>query len=795
MSASGPITYRELLGRHTHIEVPMIQRDYAQGRDSESYVRDAFLATLLEALSKPSGDRSLPLNLDFIYGSVEGEDDACFLPLDGQQRLTTLFLLHWYLAWRDNDWDTFANLFQHHGRARFSYSVRPSSNEFFDELVAYRPGVRPEHVEKLSTLISDQAWYFRNWRLDPTIQAVLDMLDALHKNLADSEGLFARLVDPINPAITFHLLDLENFGLSDDLYIKMNARGKPLTAFETFKARYEQVLSKQSDGEMYELAGQRVSRSEYVARQMDTNWADLLWQLRDSESDLFDDAAMRTLRLVALVTRKGEDNQKYLDDVVLLRGVGRQASYTDFQQRGWLDQSFTSTLIALLDTWSASNGKLAPLLPSAKYFNEAQFFEEASTAKSSLAYYRLIQFMAYAGYVTQQDGGFDPQRFQAWMRITTNLAVNTDYNRPDDFRRSALGIADLLPHADNILTHVSSLERLTRGFSDVQLEEEKLKAELMLADANWTALIDRAEQHGYFRGQVGFLLNFSGAESMRQSSPPSEWDKQVHEQVQSDFGRYLTVAELMFADSGLRDLWGYRWQRALLAVGDYLLPSGRNHSFLVDATTEQASWKRLLRGTDQAAGSRELLKQLWDQLSPEEDLEGQLDTIISAANVSEPWRRELVRCPDALAYCEKRAIRRHWNDTIYLLKRSQLNGAHAELFSYCFYIEIRAVHSGFKQLVVEEYESVNDLYMEPFIPLSSTFRDHGLEFRLYFHRGEFRIQTNPVYDGEIYLLLDCLRELGYSDNEGLWTLDLPKGEALDHLVLLDTALDHQVSEA
>jgi len=48
-------------------------------------------------------------------------------------------------------------------------------------------------------------------------------------------GLFNRLVDDERPAITFELLPLEHFGLTDDLYIKMNARGKPLTSFETFK--------------------------------------------------------------------------------------------------------------------------------------------------------------------------------------------------------------------------------------------------------------------------------------------------------------------------------------------------------------------------------------------------------------------------------------------------------------------------------------------------------------------------------------------------------------------------------
>ena len=125
------IVFKELINRHEQVKVPMIQRDYAQGRPSEKEVRDEFLAALFEALSLPSDHESLPLNLDFIYGSVEGNEETRFLPLDGQQRLTTLFLPHWYLAWRDSSFDEFLELFQLNGASRFSYSVRPSGTEFF----------------------------------------------------------------------------------------------------------------------------------------------------------------------------------------------------------------------------------------------------------------------------------------------------------------------------------------------------------------------------------------------------------------------------------------------------------------------------------------------------------------------------------------------------------------------------------------------------------------------------------------------------------------------------------------
>lgn len=73
------------------IIIPIIQRDYAQGREGKEFLRERFLGQLFDALK----DNANPLVLDFVYGSVENNT---LYPLDGQQRLTTLWLLHWYLA-------------------------------------------------------------------------------------------------------------------------------------------------------------------------------------------------------------------------------------------------------------------------------------------------------------------------------------------------------------------------------------------------------------------------------------------------------------------------------------------------------------------------------------------------------------------------------------------------------------------------------------------------------------------------------------------------------------------------
>ena len=54
-----PISFSELLHNCQQIEVPLIQRDYAQGRESQKDVRDEFLKALYEALSLPISDAKL----------------------------------------------------------------------------------------------------------------------------------------------------------------------------------------------------------------------------------------------------------------------------------------------------------------------------------------------------------------------------------------------------------------------------------------------------------------------------------------------------------------------------------------------------------------------------------------------------------------------------------------------------------------------------------------------------------------------------------------------------------------
>ena len=81
----------------SHVLIPMIQRPYAQGRKSQEGVRKKFLNDIFTVLCDKEARH---LELNFLYGTfvtLDGDKNV-FELLDGQQRMTTLFLLHWYLS-------------------------------------------------------------------------------------------------------------------------------------------------------------------------------------------------------------------------------------------------------------------------------------------------------------------------------------------------------------------------------------------------------------------------------------------------------------------------------------------------------------------------------------------------------------------------------------------------------------------------------------------------------------------------------------------------------------------------
>ena len=251
------------------IVIPIIQRDYAQGRKYGKVpkIRERFLNALFKALKE---DKE-PLELDFIYGYTKinkhDTEDASksFIPLDGQQRLTTLFLLYWYIAVKENHLIEAQKYL-----SKFTYETRHSSSVFCKKLVLFNPDVLDQPIKKI---VINQSWFFNAWNNDPTISSMLTMLSAIEEKLKtyDLQNVWPLLTSD-QPKIVFHMLPMEKIGLPDDLYIKMNSRGKELTEFEYLKSQFSEYLPKDMLDEFN--------------NKIDQKWSDLFWNLYKEEEDV-----------------------------------------------------------------------------------------------------------------------------------------------------------------------------------------------------------------------------------------------------------------------------------------------------------------------------------------------------------------------------------------------------------------------------------------------------------------------------------------------------------------------------
>ncbi len=255
----------------TPVAIPIIQRDYVQGSDANARRRDKFLKAILNALLKPDED----FEIDFIYGSKSHE----FVPVDGQQRLTTLMLLGWLLNQRSGR--KYTSLLP-----RLTYHTRPSTEQFVARLLSYD---LPDDAGKISLhFTTTPGWFSRRWMEDASVMAMLEFLDkadsilALEKYRNRIDQLAANYFNS-NP-VTFEFLDMKAMNLSDDLYIKMNARGKALTPFENWKARFQQQLKKRFPEVRYEYGEipdleERPTLHGYFVYAVEHSWTDMLWRI------------------------------------------------------------------------------------------------------------------------------------------------------------------------------------------------------------------------------------------------------------------------------------------------------------------------------------------------------------------------------------------------------------------------------------------------------------------------------------------------------------------------------------
>ncbi|ELS5288250.1 DUF262 domain-containing protein, partial [Campylobacter upsaliensis] len=508
------------------VEIPMLQRDYAQGRVSQNKVANEFLDSIFSVLS----GKKQSLHIDFIYGYKE---NGKFLLIDGQQRITTLWLLHFYLYKNADSLEEIKELLKN-----FSYNTRKSSAKFCKNLLKEDFDIK----KNPSDAIKAKGGEFEkeeNLNNDPTIKAMLHMLDLIFeriKNVKDFKKLIANLDN-----ITFDLFDMGEFGLGEELYIKMNARGKQLSKYENLKS----FIEKDS----------KISKEFKLLESIDTTWSDYFFDAKNIKD--FDKRGNNFLHYATLffILEEGKEMGNDKPDQPV------NEFYSPLQN---IDN------IKLLDR----------VVKLCMLFDELQIAETLKIEHSSffinknketLNYADVCYFFSILFFVKEnrEIEKIDKNALNDYLRVCRHFIENHLLDKEEH-----------IPNFFKLLRHLSQghssiyqflIDNPTYNFHSNIYRLEVRKAKLILKSRQnkdgWEEILNQVSQHRVLNGWVDFLLDFSD-----ESFVYEQYNQNGETLEKPNFEKFKQYANVTMELLNKEDFLNNHltlFQRAFLCVGNF----------------------------------------------------------------------------------------------------------------------------------------------------------------------------------------------------------------------------------
>ncbi len=474
------------------IVVPKIQRDYAQGRNEPNVerVRTRFVDALYKAVTEK------PIVLDFVYGDID--ENGIMTPLDGQQRLTTLFLLHWYAAKKENLPEEKYSFLKN-----FSYETRYSARNFCNKLVDFTPSFG----QKLKDEIIDQNWFPLNWKKDPTIASMLVMIDTIDDKFRNTAGIWESLE---NGAVSFYFLPIEGMGLTDELYIKMNSRGKPLTAFEHFKAEFEREIKGVLDEK----------NASGILSKIDLDWTDMLWQYR-GEDNIIDDEFLRYFKFICDVIcyRDGNSPQDIgYDEFVLLKKYFSSECEKAVENYRLFEEYFDcwnelckkespENFFSRFISYTHEPGKIKiEEKDNINIFRDClENYSDRSGRKRNFPLNKFILLYAVICYLRNRNS-ISEEQFARRLRIINNLVQNSEDEISDSVNRSSGNrMPVILIQTRDIITKGKIDNTIEKGLNSNQLKEEIDKLIWTENNPDDAEKLFEIEDHKLLQGQISIM--------------------------------------------------------------------------------------------------------------------------------------------------------------------------------------------------------------------------------------------------------------------------------------------------
>ena len=491
-----------LLSRY-RVVIPGIQRHYVQGANNPKAesVRKLFIKEIFTAIEEKQNE----FNLHFIYGPINTDGEDSFVPVDGQQRLTTLWLIARYAAEKaePSDRKDLLSLL-----SRFTYEDRINAKRFCQALTC--EDSRWDFTQDLNPDILCQDWFVDYWKEDETVASMIRMLSTIHEEWNKHQDTITAedVLEAIASKIRFNL-KIDAFG--DDIYMKMNARGLQLTQWENFKGKFSEDLCE--------------DKKEWWVKEM-AELSNRFFTCSDEQHELPDNAFFALYaRIMAYEAREsGVDCGNSIKQLAAYtHNTWSQIElpfvpYSDFSgitNNESIASTIAATCVKMIKTVLERYQKIVP------YFGDRTLFETFFHPKNK----NDLDFTLCCYEYFKKFDNIETKDFLKALRLMWNILENVPDNRVELVKK----IIDL----EDKTLYSRQIKKIIGSNTPKQAEEEAEKAIQMDCNdqsipsdwneetlgkwSNWNDAIEKAEECAFFHGSIRFLY--------RNSNGKNTWEK------------------------------------------------------------------------------------------------------------------------------------------------------------------------------------------------------------------------------------------------------------------------------
>lgn len=610
-------TLAEFFSGNYKIIIPDLQRDFCWGDDNHTAEKKELVSDFVNNLIEQFEDSKDVLNLGLIYGYEVPTNHIQLC--DGQQRITTLFLLLGMLNKKTD------NKFRKHLISDFEYkeddrepylqyAIRESSLYFLSDLVCHffinEEGDK-EHTNEVGD-IRKSTWFFNEYNLDPTINSIIHALKKIEAILEHKDNKWCfKFGEFLTSKLTLMYYDMENRKNGEETFVVINTTGEPLSNTQNLKASIQKI--------------------NYEEWEEIETW---FWKncLNENGNDTADAGFNEFLRWVTMLN-SDKDTLKE----ILATGI-----YVFPKEKINFDEikSYFKQVKFLFEQWEKKDKLSKDYLSPKKNNNDLRVI-------SQIDCFRLLPLITYCKNHKVTNNDRNLLRLYKFVNNLTRInrvgkVVNDLVYEIINMANKHEDIIELLEDNDISETILSNEERLKLSILKNNTNRDEIE------EAFWKAQDDKVGSHKLWSGEILPLIEWS----IQDTSNPKTFDINT-------FNRYTKRFNEVFTNKEKADLDSLR--RALLTcdLKEYpkVFRGNTNYSFCY----EWSDWHTLI------FEKKDKFKLLFDKLESGETYEQMINDYSDTGNEF----YDFVKKDYLLKYCEQKNIQWEENEGWLLIKRQR----------------------------------------------------------------------------------------------------------------------------